>query len=55
LTIRGRFFYDFFFPEKQLSENDLKLIKKEMDSIIKADYPITREEVTREEARSIPK
>jgi threonyl-tRNA synthetase len=29
----------------------LKSIKKEMDKIIKADYPIRREEVTRAEAR----
>jgi len=34
-----------------MSEHDLKAIKKEMDAIIKADLPITREEVSREEAR----
>lgn len=45
------FFYDFFSPDKQMSEHDLKAIKKEMDSIIKANIPITREEVSREEAR----
>eukprot|EP01041_Mallomonas_annulata_P008672 gene8672-17904_t len=50
--IDNGFYYDFFFPEKQLSDNDLKSIKKEMDKIIKADYPIRREEVSREEART---
>ena len=48
-----RFYYDFFFPEKKLSDSDLNAIKKEMDKIIKADLPIRREEVTREEARSV--
>lgn len=33
-------------------EDDLKAIKKEMEKIIKKDYPITREEISREEARS---
>lgn len=46
-----RFYYDFFFPTTKLSDTDLKRIKKEMDKIIKADYPIRREEVTRAEAR----
>ena len=49
--IDGGFYYDFFFPTTKLSDGDLKLIKKEMDKIIKADLPIRREEVTREEAR----
>ena len=48
-----RFYYDFFFPEKKLSDSDLNAIKKEMDKIIKADLPIRREEVTREEARLV--
>lgn len=47
----SRFYYDFYFPEKKLSDSDLGAIKKEMDKIIKADLPIRREEVTREEAR----
>ena len=50
--IDNGFYYDFFIPEKQLSDSDLKLIKKEMDRIIKADLPIRREEVSREEARA---
>ena len=49
--IDGGFYYDFFFPTTKLSDGDLKLIKKEMDKIIKADLPIRREEVSREEAR----
>ncbi len=46
-----RFFYDFYSPDKQLSDSDFKQIKKEMDSIIKANLPFRREEVSREEAR----
>ena len=47
-----RFYYDFHVPpEKQLSPPDLKKIKKEMDRIIKANYPIVREEVSVEDAR----
>jgi threonyl-tRNA synthetase len=51
--IENGFYYDFFTAdrEKPLSDSDLKAVKKEMDAIIKANYPITREEVTREEAR----
>lgn len=55
-------YYDFYFPEtidpetgetvesRKLTDQDLKLIKKQMDKIISKGYPITREEVTREEA-----
>jgi threonyl-tRNA synthetase len=49
--IDNGFYYDFYFPENPLVENDLTSIKKEMDRIIKANLPITREEVSREEAR----
>jgi len=38
-------------PDDQLSAEDLKKVKKEMDRIIKANYPITVEEVTAEEAK----
>lgn len=60
--IENGFYYDFFFPEtknpetgetieaRKLSESDLKQIKKEMDKIISKGYPITREEISREEA-----
>lgn len=47
----NRFYYDFYVPGEQISESDLKKIKKEMDKIIKKDLPLIREEVTREEAR----
>ena len=46
-----RFYYDFFVPEEQLTEQDLKKIKKEMDKIINKNLPLRREEITREEAR----
>jgi threonyl-tRNA synthetase len=61
--IDNGFYYDFYFPEtidaetgetipsRKLSEDDLKQIKKSMDKIINQNYPITREEVSREEAR----
>jgi len=61
--IDNGFYYDFFFPEtidaetgeavpaRKLTESDLKTVKKAMDKIIGSDYPIFREEVTREEAR----
>ena len=61
--IDNGFYYDFYFPEttdeetgevvpsRKLSDQDLKKIKKAMDKIISKDYPILRQEVTREEAR----
>jgi threonyl-tRNA synthetase len=60
--IDNGFYYDFFFPEttdpesgetvpsRKLTDADLKQVKKAMDKIMSKDYPITREEVTREEA-----
>jgi len=60
--IDNGFYYDFFFPERtdpetgaviearKLTDSDLTLVKKEMDKIISKGYPITREEVSREEA-----
>jgi threonyl-tRNA synthetase len=60
--IDNGFYYDFYFPEtkdeetgdtiesRKLSAQDLKKVKKAMDKIIGKNYPITREEVTREEA-----
>lgn len=47
------FFYDFYVPDEQLSQGDLKKIKKEMDKIIKANYQIVKREVSRSEARSV--
>ena len=62
-TIANGFYYDFFFPEttdpetgdsvpsRKLTDQDLKQVKKRMDKIIGKNYPIEREEVTREEAK----
>jgi len=62
--IDNGFYYDFYFPEttseetgetipgRKLTDQDLKKVKKAMDKIVTKNYPITREEVTREEARS---
>ena len=43
------FYYDFYYPEG-FSNQDMKKIKKEMYKIIRKDYPLRREEVSREEA-----
>jgi len=59
--IDNGFYYDFFFPPttsetgeeipgRKLVDSDLKKIKKAMDKIITKNYPITREEVSRDEA-----
>lgn len=60
--IDNGFYYDFYFPEttdpetgetkepRKLTDSDFKAIKKAMDKIISKNYPITREEVSREEA-----
>lgn len=60
--IDNGFYYDFYFPEttdpetgetvesRKLTDQDLKKIKKQMDKIISKNYPITREEISREEA-----
>lgn len=60
--IDNGFYYDFYFPEttdpetgetveaRKLTEQDLKLVKKAMDKIVSKNLPITREEVSREEA-----
>jgi threonyl-tRNA synthetase len=61
--IDNGFYYDFYFPEstnaetgetvpgRKLTDEDLKAIKKNMDKIISQNLPITREEVTRDEAK----
>ena len=38
--IDNGFYYDFYRPDGQFAEEDLKLIKKEMDSIIKKKLPL---------------
>jgi len=47
--IEKGFYYDFDNPDV-FQEKDLRRIKKEMDKLIKMKLPLTREEVTREEA-----
>lgn len=49
--IENGFYYDFDSPES-FTEKDLKAIKKEMAKIIRRNLPVTREEVSREEAKS---
>jgi threonyl-tRNA synthetase len=46
-----RFYYDFFFPSRQLSDQNLKSIKKEMDKIIKLNFKISKSILTRDNAR----
>ncbi|MEG3843826.1 threonine--tRNA ligase [Microcoleus sp. herbarium14] len=48
--IENGFYYDFDTPEP-FTEQDLKAIKKEMIKIINRKLPVTREEVSREEAQ----
>ncbi|GAB2285218.1 hypothetical protein Dimus_019670 [Dionaea muscipula] len=47
--IENGFYYDF--DVEPLTDKDLKRIKKEMDRVIGRNLPLTREEVSREEAR----
>jgi len=47
--IENGFYYDFDNPEP-FTENDLKAIQKEMVKIVNRKLPVTREEVSREEA-----
>lgn len=65
--IDNGFYYDFYFPEttrvdeetgeeivvpaRKLTDADLKKVKKAMDKIISKNYPILREEISREEAK----
>ena len=48
--IENGFYYDFDTPDP-FSDKDLKTIKKEMIKIINRKLPVTREEVTREDAK----
>ena len=48
-TIENGFYYDTDMPER-LTEEQLPAVEKEMMNIVKANYPIVRKEVTREEA-----
>ena len=47
------FYYDFDMPlDAQLEDKDLKKIKKEMDKLIQMKLPLTREEISVEEAKA---
>ena len=47
-----RFFYDFLLPGgATFSEADLKRVRKAMSRIIRSNLPISKETVSREEAR----
>ncbi len=48
-AIENGFYYDFDM-DKQLTEDDLKNIEKEMAKIVKENIPLVRKEVSREEA-----
>lgn len=48
-VIENGFYYDFSLP-KHLTNEDLPLIEKKMDEIVKRDLPIVREEMDRGEA-----
>lgn len=48
-VIENGFYYDFSLP-KHLTNEDLPLIEKKMDEIVKRDLPIVREERDRDEA-----
>lgn len=51
-AIESGFYYDTDMPQ-QLTEDQLPLVEEEMKNIIKANYPIVRSEVSREEALAI--
>jgi threonyl-tRNA synthetase (EC 6.1.1.3)/Ser-tRNA(Thr) hydrolase (EC 3.1.1.-) len=48
-VIENGFYYDFSLP-KHLTNEDLPLIEKKMDEIVKRELPIVREEMDRDEA-----
>src|SRR6056297_1727072 len=49
-TIENGFYYDIEIKDGQITEEDLPKIEKEMKKIIKANYPINRFELPRDEA-----
>ena len=49
-VIENGFFYDFD-PEKPFTEEDLEKIEKELENIVKENYPFIRSELTAEEAK----
>jgi len=46
------FFYDFL-PEKNFKENDLQAIEKKMREIVEQDLPITQEELSKDQAKTL--
>ena len=48
-AIKNGFYYDFDF-EEPITQADFEKIEKEMQAIVKADFPIVRTEVTRKQA-----
>ncbi|HWO88517.1 MAG TPA: threonine--tRNA ligase [Gemmatimonadales bacterium] len=48
--IEDGFYYDFEVP-RPFTPEDLEQIEKEMNEVVKADYPFVREQLTRDEAR----
>ncbi|SHI71019.1 threonyl-tRNA synthetase [Malonomonas rubra DSM 5091] len=49
-AIKDGFYYDFYSETKKFVPEDFEVIEKKMDELAKADLPITREDITREDA-----
>lgn len=49
-AIKDGFYYDFYSETKKFVPEDFEIIEKKMDELAKADLPITREDVSRDEA-----
>jgi threonyl-tRNA synthetase len=49
-AIKDGFYYDFFSETKKFVPEDFEVIEKKMDELAKADLPIVREEITRDDA-----
>ena len=50
-AIENGFYYDFAFPEGiKISETDFEKIEKEMAAIVKADHPVYRQVLPRDQA-----
>lgn len=49
-AIKDGFYYDFYSESKKFVPEDFEIIEKKMDELAKADLPITREDVSREDA-----
>jgi threonyl-tRNA synthetase len=49
-TVENGFYYDVDFGEAEVSAEDMPRIEEEMKKLVKAKLPVTRQEVTREEA-----